>query len=370
MTVEEQKAADQAQGAEVQEIDYAKLAQPAGFTDTEGKGPTTQEVASTPAAKPAAQAPTDGGEGKTRKEEGADAAAKVVDTPDFRTKLQAQLTAKFGAEVKVPDTVTEENYLDFVRDVSLGTLHPEAVRLQRAIEQGVKSEDYFKGYGAIDSQLALSDKDLLRMALKETYGQTAERQDGLTDEVIDSRISALEQSGELAFKAFEMRNELKAEKAKRAKEVESYSSPAKREPAPDFDDPKVLQAFKAELNTSIEPILKEGKLYGLDLGNPEDRTKLTERVGALLRPDKKTGLSAFEASLQTNEGMIRAAILFDMAQKGVIGAQIAQRGEQVKNKYLNELGLTPPASPAGNVVKGDEIDFAKLSAPAGFIDKP
>ena len=355
-----EKTAGEVEVTEV-ELDLDALTAPSSFQDEKGNSYTNRSLDAP--AKATDKVEEAEGKGKTPAETTTPAANIDADT-QFRAQLQAQLRAKHGDSIEVPNDVTRENYLDYVAKVSQPKLHPEALRLQQALEKGAKPEEYFQNYGALDARIRMGDTDLMRLHIKEKFGKSEENPDGWDDEKIEAALQAKERAGTLMFDAEEQRSQRRQQKAQQQAEVDSYGQP----PAPpDMNDPKVYNAFKQDLTAAFNDITKDGKLYGLELGKAEDKVALLARAEELLKPDA-TGLSPTVKLLQSNNGILKAALLLDMAEKGQINAQITKRVEQVKNTILGELDQNPPAS-AGNPNREDgALDLEALSRPAPMMD--
>lgn len=347
--------------ASTEELDLDALTTPSSFEDDKGNSYSNKSL-DAPAGT-ASKTEEAEGKGKTPADPVAPAANADADT-QFRATLQAQLRAKHGDSIEVPKEVTRENYLDYVAKISQPRLHPEALRLQQALERGAKPEEYFQNYGAIDARIRMGDTDLMRLHIKEKFGKSEENPDGWDDEKVEAALQAKERAGSLMFDAEELRGQLRKHKAEQQAEVDSYGQP----PAPpDMNDPKVYGKFKQDLTAAFNEVAKDGKLYGLDLGKAEDQAKWLTRAEELLKPDE-TGVSQTVKQLQSNNGILKAAILLDMAEKGLINAEITKRVEQVKNTILGELDQNPPAS-AGNPNREDgALDLEALGRPTILMD--
>ena len=352
------KEEDQEEGGtpDQPEIDYGRLSSPSGTSENDTDEDYTSDDDENDTDDNSENSEDQPDKGKAA---GQEKSEESEGSSSFRENLQAKLRERYGADIEVPETITEDNYIEFVQQAALSNLHPEARRLQAAIEAGQNPEEFFRSYGNIEARLKMSDTDLMRMAYKEQYGKSEENPDGWDDDQLEVALKKSDDNGRLMIEAQEYRKQLRMNLAKRKEEGASYGQPKRK----DFSDPKVQTEFKELVRKGVSPLLKEKTLYGLDIGKPEVRNQLTERVEYLLRPDPNTGISPTVKLLQSNDGLIRAAILLDMAEKGAISATVQRRVEQVKKKYLDELDVNPPKGSGGQARDGG-IDLELLGSPA------
>lgn len=343
----------------VPEIDYTALAAPALLSDA---GASNEGAAGTGGA--AKHTDTDTGERKAGTGAPDAAAQLTAKQAEFRTGLQSRLAATMGADFKVPETVTPENYEDYL--IRLGQervqLHPEAARFQAALAAGKKPQDYFQELNAIPSRIAMDDNTLLTTTLRERYGKTDAKPDGWDEDKIKGTVQALESQGMLALQAEQVREGLRELQQKREQEAAKYSAPK----GPDVASPEFVAELSKNVNADVVDILKEtkGNLYGLDLSKAGDADKLSQRLTHLVKPDPKTGLSPFEQAMQSKGAYLKQVLLWDMVQKGAIKAEITAGKEAAKKSVLENLDLAPDTTGGGTRNEGDGIDLEALRRPA------
>lgn len=362
-------------------LDLDMLSQPAGFDDG-GNVPLTRTkpAPETPAATPtnpapAAATPPATEPATTPAAQGNAPAVKEPVTPasaaaasDIRADLQARLTTKFGADFKLPEAVNKDNFDDYLIGLGRATLHPEAARLQSAIEKGLKPEDYYAQRGHLDAQLKLDDKTLVHQHYKGKYGKSDARPQGLEDAKIDELVQRKEERGDLMLEAIELREVLQKQKEEQAQKELDWSQGRSEDKIPDFADPVVRKQFRADLEQEANAVLVDnGKALGIDLSKPEVKAKYMEHLEGLFVPDK-TGASITVQRIRANGGMLKVGILLDMLESGALDARVQQQANSVHEMYIKELSLRPPTSSGQAPAREGEIDINRASRPSQFFE--
>jgi hypothetical protein len=339
------------QGEDTNQDDiYSSLVAPAEFHSGEDEGGDEGE----------GEGGSDEGKGGDELDEATKSAAQ------FRQTLQSSLTKRFGREVKVPETVTLETADEFLVGLVEESLHPEVRRFQAALAQGKKPADYFSEINHSDRLIAMNDQELVAHALRSKYGRSEANPSGWDDDKITRHVKAMEATPEqMELQAEQIREGLRKEKAEREKELERYS-PRQRV---DYGSAEFIAGFTKEAQSAMENVVKEadGDFYGIDLSKDGAVSVLTKRAIELIKPNPKTGISEFDADLQSNDAVIKMALLWDMAKRGRLRAYVNQEKQKAKADILDRLDLTPRAAKGGQR-KETAIDLELASRPSGFRD--
>ncbi len=125
---------------------------------------TEPKTNDTPPATVVTPPTTDASEGKGGAGTGNTAPATTKQDPVQLTPLLQEQLKRSGVEL--PADVKDETLVDALRSVFAPKLHPDAVRLQQALDGGMKFEDYVQNYNALEQQIALADNELVAQQLK------------------------------------------------------------------------------------------------------------------------------------------------------------------------------------------------------------
>lgn len=284
----------------------------------------------------------------------------------FRQTLESSLTKRFGREIKVPETVTLETADEFLVGLVEQSLHPEVRRFQAALAQGKKPADYFAEINQNDRLIAMTDSELVSHALRSKYGRSEANPSGWDDDKIARHVKAMEATPEqMELQAEQIRDGLRKEKADREKELEKYSPRQKV----DYASTEFITGFTKEAQSAMANVVKEadGDFYGIDLSKEGAVDVLTKRAIELIKPDPKTGISQFDADLQSNDAVIKMALLWDMAKRGRLRAYVNQEKQKAKADVLDRLDLTPRTVKGGQRKDG-ALDLDLAARPSGFKD--
>lgn len=288
--------------------------------------------------------------------------AKPDADADYRKDLQARLSARYGENVKVPEGLTRDQELEFIERLAYSRLHPEAVAMNQALVAGKKPEEYLKELSFFDDRIRMDDADLIKAVYRDQWGKSEKRPDGWDDEKIAATVQKMDDNGTLAIEAEKARDAYRESKSKRQEQAERFAAGSK---APDFADPKVLEAYGKNIEAGMRSVLKEtnGSLFGLDFGKPENQDRLVAKVQHLLKPDPKTGQTQWDLSMSKNNEFLKAVVLYDMYQTGALERALASKSAETKRRILEGLD-DKPSSSGGVKPKPGQLDFSRLTRPA------
>ena len=294
------------------------------------------------------------------------AAEPAVPEETFRSVVQKSLEAK-GLKVEVPADIKPEGLADFLAPLLAPKLAPEALELQQAIASGLTVDQYYEQRSAPDRLIAMSDEDLYTTAIKQKYGKSETNPQGWEDEKIQQYIDAKKSNGDLIMLAEDIRIKLREDKAKYTKEMQeraaSYGT-ATESPVQDFNDPKVVEQFTQAVSQASNDIVKEGKLFGLDLGKVEDTKGLNDRIQQLLKPDPKTGKSITDSRIEGNNNYVKMALLLDLAETGKLAKFLDKQGSDFVKSLMTGLELVPGGASGASNVDPNKVDLNRLLRPA------
>ena len=298
----------------------------------------------------------EGGEGKAETDDasGDDAASQ----PTFRETLSGLISKRTGKPVELPENVDEENFVDAVMELGKKTLHPEALRLQAAIEAGMDPREYYQSFSQYDQMMKLPDRELVHRQLKQAYGQSDERPHGLSDEDIESRLDRLEQNGDLKIEAIRLRDGIAKQKQDREQELESYSNQNR---GPDPSDPKFKKLFNENLSKVFDEVAGEG-FFGIKFADPKHQEGMKKRIGQVLYPSAESRMSEFNEAMSDEKQFLKIAVLWDLARSGRLKVDLAAANAAARRNVADFLTNKTPSS-ASRSGKGDKVDFSVFSKP-------
>lgn len=276
--------------------------------------------------------------------------------------LEASLSTRYGREIKLPEGTTKENLAERIEAMFTPKLHPDLIRAQRDIDNGVPPAQALAKLGDADRLLNLSEADLMREHYRSKYGKTDQRPNGWDEAKIESVVKS-HNEGELALKAQEVRDAIQQEKAAHEAESAQFSG-AKAQ----YRDPQWRAGYEKSLEKTFDEVVgTDNRLYGLDLSKAGAKDILLRTVKESLMPDQNSGLGGLAKRLQADPKlMIRLALLEAMANKGLINKQLVQRAEQGKGTVMDLLDTTPPAGRSSQEGQAGAVDLDALAAPQTF----
>ena len=257
--------------------------------------------------------------------------------PSYASQLREQASKKYGLEFE-GDEVTPEQVFEAIEKKALGSLHPEALRMNQALANGGTIEQYFESKTTPSRLLALPNAELVKEMLTREYGKSDDNPHGLSPEDIESTVKAFENNGNLAIEASKFRRAIGEAVKKQEEEAAAFAAQSK---GPDLSDPAQLKKLHEEVAASASALFeKDNSFYGLNVGKADAKEKLTERAKQLFTPNDK-GVVPYHTMVQDP---VRVAMIVDMVENGALSAAIHSGKEKVKSVYLDMLGQTPPSA--------------------------
>jgi len=278
---------------------------------------------------------------------------------EIRSLLEAQLAKSTGRVIKLPDDTTEENVAIRLMEMGRKELHPEALRLQKAIEDGIDPRAYYASYSQYDQALALPDAELVKRSLTATRGKSDERPDGWDDAKIADKVARMDPDT-LEERALEIKTHIRAQKAQRDQQLSEASS---HNAGPDPASPEFKKIFDEGFNDSFNEVMKDGDFYGMKFVTPEKQKAVAARLHKMLMPDATTRQNKFVQALQDPKEAMKIALLYDMAQSGALrlGAAKSQAAARRSLGAMLDKRTSTGTGPKG----GEKNDFAVFSQPEG-----
>lgn len=308
------------------------------------------------------------------------AAVPKVESPEKKVETQAgndpwfykpfkDLQKKLGLtdeEFKLPEGLTEENYLDKYNDFLYentefegeDNIHPELKKINDLVNKGVDYKEAVAAYQRMNDLAALPDKELVALSLKQQFGITEERKDGWDENKINERISKMESSGYLEIEAQRLRDQIKEEKDKINSQYEESVRQRNEKSATETEKLRTQQIDK-----SLEYLSGITEVYGIPISKAEI-TEFKEDFKYLVTPNKETGVSPIMELLQSNENLVKIAYFLKKGDAKVREA-LTKAKESAKKSVIDKLDDEPqlPKKTAAPMNEG-AIDLLKLTEPA------
>lgn len=275
---------------------------------------------------------------------------------DLKTIIEGQLVKSLGRVVKLPDDVNEDNIAEKLMEMGRNTLHPEALRLQQAIESGVSPESYYKSYSRFDEALALDDKELVRRSIVSRYGRSDDRPDGWDESKINARLDRMDEI-DIEDQAFSIRENIKSQKAQRDQQL----AEGPRSTLPDPASPEFKKTFDEGFDHVFNEVMKDGDVYGVKFNTPDKQKAFAKRIKDVLYPDAKTRQNKFVEALQDPKESLRIAMLWDMVKSGQLQLNASKSSAAATRKLTDLLGKRKSAGAAPRA--GSAPDFSVFSEP-------
>jgi hypothetical protein len=316
---------------------------------------------------PPATPPSDGGtKGAATSATPAASTPQAPASPDFRTAMQQGLLAK-GLQVELPEDLTAENWYEKVAPLLQPKLDPEVYAIQDALNGGKTMEQYMQERSEPERLIKLSDEDLYSAMLKQRYGKSDKNPEGWDDEKVARLTESKKANGSLEIEAEDIRITLREQRAKQQEELAKLAeqrAKGQQQVQRDLSDPKVQQEFDQAVEAASKEVVKDGKLFGIDLGKVDDLSGLTQRAKKLLTPDPKTGLSPTDARLQGNNAWVKMALLMELAETGTLASLLKGQSEEFQRSILGQLDLVPGTTSGTARPKDGSLDLDRLSRPS------
>lgn len=315
---------------------------------------TESKTNDTPPATVVTPPTTDASEGKGGAGTGNAAPATTKQDPVQLTPLLQEQLKRSGVEL--PADVKDETLVDALRSVFAPKLHPDAVRLQQALDGGMKFEDYVQNYNALEQQIALTDNELVAQQLKAAYGRSDANPHGMEDAKITETVAKLDANGMLVIEAAKLRGELQKQVIARNAEREQYGKVTQV----DYSDPALVTQFEQQVDAYVGEAAKGKQLFGQDLSKAEDQDRVRAILKTDLRVDPKERVSPFMKELRTGNNIATMNLLWRAHKSGQLEALMTKKTEEGKATLWSQLGLDPPknsASPSSTAPVTDASAF-------------
>ena len=257
---------------------------------------------------------------------------------------------KHNPDWNIPEGVTEENYLNVLQKVFEPEIHPELLKMQKALESGLEFDKVVEAYSPSNNDITkLSDRDLMNKKFKDSYKDW-------TEEKVNETLNKLEQSGLLEIEASRYRNEVTE------KQTHSLDTITREhEQTRIANEAKVAEERTKQINESVKFIDNSNEVYGLPISQAE-KAEFKTFFEKLVTPDQ-TGIAPMFQMLQSNETLVKLGM---MMWKGdaKIRAALTNAKEAGKNAVLDKLNANPDnVNRSGGNQNSDQIDLDALSAP-------
>lgn len=275
---------------------------------------------------------------------------------DLRAVIEGQLQKSLGRAVKLPEDVNEDNLAEKLMEMGRNDLHPEALRLQAAIDSGMSPDSYYKSYSRFDEALSLDDRELVRRSISARYGKSEARPDGWDDARVNARLERLSEI-DIEDHAFDIRDSIKSQKAQRDLEI----AEGPRRQLPDPSTPEFRKDFDEGFDNVFGEVMKEGDLYGVKFSTPEKQQAFSKRMKEVLYPDQRTRQNKFVEALQDPKESLRIAMLWDMVKSGQLQLNASKSSAAATKKLSDMLSSKRSASAAPRA--GEAVDFSVFSNP-------
>jgi len=259
-------------------------------------------------------------------------------------------------EWEIPEGVNEENYLAVLQQIMTPQqpeIHPELMKMQEALNSGVGFDKIMETFQQSVDVLNMPDRDLLAQNLKETN-------QNWDDEKVKTVLDKLDNAGMLEIEAGKLRNMITQSRGQQTEAMRIKS---------EQDIQNQLAQTKQERDTaikhSLEIINKSEQIYGLPISQAE-KAEFGQFFEKLVTPDQKTGTAPMMDMLQSDETLVKLAM---MMWKGddKVRAALTDAKESGKQSVFGKLDKTPNGPKKGGGNNGDlGIDLDALSAPERF----
>lgn len=253
---------------------------------------------------------------------------------------------------EIPEGINEENYLDVYRQVTQPQqqqIHPDLLKMQEALNSGVELNELVQRMN--DSNVSsMTDRDLLAANYKENFKNW---DDGKISQVLDK----LDSNGMLEIEATKLRNAMSQQDNRVVEQMTAQRQSEYQEQLKQMDAERAVQ-----INESLDIINKAEDIYGLPISQAE-KSEFSQFFSELVTPDAKTGVAPMMDMLQSNETLVKVAMMMWKGDEKVRGA-LTNAKESGKNAMLGKLDKKPQTTPrGGNAGDPTKVDLDALSAP-------
>ena len=267
-----------------------------------------------------------------------------------------QARALLGKDIKLPKDINRDNLVERLVGLGRQTLHPEALRLQAAIDQGLKPQEFYQQYSEYDRLLAQDDRTLVKYAFEQKFGKNDNRPDGWDEEKIKAKLDRMDED-QIEETAFGIRENIRGAKAKRDQELESYAGGNK----PDYSSPEFQERFNKRFDEGFDGgIGEERGLYGLKFTSDKVLNAAKSRLRDMLTPDPEKGIDEFTELMRDQDNLMRAALLFSLAETGALKLEVQKVDANTRKavgKVLAKGGKKASTKAGGADDPSKDLDF-------------
>ena len=293
-------------------------------------------------------------------EKPADATAPWYHKPFKDLQKKLELTDE---EFKLPEGLTEENYLDKYNEFLYentefdDNIHPELKKINDLVSKGVDFNEALGAYQRMNNLEKLSDKELVSLSLKQQFGKTEERKDGWDEDKINERITKMDNSGYLEIEAQRLRDQIANEKNNINTRYEESIKTQNEKRNSEFETKRTEQ-----INRSLEFLSGMKDVYGIPVSKAE-LAEFKEDFKYLVTPNEK-GMAPITEFLQSNENLVKFAYFLKKGDAKIREA-LTKAKENAKQSIIDKLDDEPklPKKIANSRSEG-AIDLDALSREA------
>lgn len=290
----------------------------------------------------------------------ADIAAPWYHKPFKDLQKKLELTDE---EFKLPEGLTEENYLDKYNEFLYentefdDNIHPELKKINDLVSKGVDFNEALGAYQRMNNLEKLSDKELVSLSLKQQFGKTEERKDGWDEDKINERITKMDNSGYLEIEAQRLRDQIANEKNNINTRYEESIKTQNEKRNSEFETKRTEQ-----INKSLEFLSGMKDVYGIPVSKAE-LAEFKEDFKYLVTPNEK-GMAPITEFLQSNENLVKFAYFLKKGDAKIREA-LTKAKENAKQSIIDKLDDEPklPKKIANSRSEG-AIDLDALSREA------
>jgi hypothetical protein len=284
---------------------------------------------------------------------------KTIST-DFHSGIIAKMKAKYGEDFELPKDTNADNFYDKVEEaieyMKAPQLHPEVIKMQKAIDAGVDANEYIQKMTDTTSVTNMNANDLVKLSLKQNFGKTEKRPNGWDDAKIDETIKKMDNSGLLEIEAEKIRTKYVEEKEQLAERMSTEARLAQQEQMNQMHTER-----ESQIKNTLGEFSKMNDVLGIQLSQ-SDKSEFAENFRYLVTPDQKTGVAPLVEMLQSNENLAKVAYLLSKGDTKVREA-LSKAKEGGKKSFLDKLDPEPRVAKKSGVQNTNEIDLDALAAP-------
>jgi hypothetical protein len=285
------------------------------------------------------------------------------DEPGLYDEMLTSLSERYGDKFRIDmDGLTEDNVMERIEDAIYNArgarkLHPEVEKIQKAIDSGMKIEDYYKSMKQAIDIKTMASKDLVKLSLSQNYGKSESRPNGWDEAKINATVDKMESSGILDVEAERIRE---AHEMATANMTEQLARQANEKKLADKQKMDELRTQGVEETIKFFNTLNE--VNGIQISQ-SDKAEFAENFRLATTPDPKTGRAPLYDALQSNENMAK---VFWFLSKGdqQMRTALTLAKEGAKNDFLGKLDKTPRQTVKSAPHQTQEINLNALVEPA------